>query len=208
MDATLARLIIDETAIPQRDSIPKKLTKFVVQLLGDGGGKKIFEKFSPEIREQNYLNVYNSRMRQIEDIIGLARGSLSEVEILAKTATEVGVSKQETYALIVDNQKALENAIRQLVYSMAVWTEPTQVIKQEDIEMTFDFDDGVVSNPKEQIATMLQLQSAGNIPAYRVVMSYFNIDMEEAKEMVAEAKQETWDKMQTETDDNAEAEFE
>lgn len=207
LDASMAHLYIDESAIANKNSVSHKLAKIMVKLNGSPD-RTLFEKYSPNIRDVSYLNVYNAHLRQCEDIVGLARGTISNAETVERTATEFAMSRQRSYATVVDNQKALENAIRQLVYAMFVMHEPTQIINKENINMLFDFDDSIVSNPQEQVTNMITLVDAGIIPKYRVAMSYFNISEEDAKTMIEETKKDLWDSVETATDTNAENEFE
>ena len=84
-------------------------------------GVKPLEVFSPALRDNSLINGLNQLLQRIEDTCGLARGTFSEVQSEAKTATEIKVLKQRSYATVADNQKALQAALEQLVYAMDVW---------------------------------------------------------------------------------------
>ena len=189
MDSSLARLFIDEVSLVDTTRVPKKVSKMLIRLLG--GPQRYFEKFNPTIREANYLRVWNSHLRQVEDVIGLAHGTISEVEHVAKTASEIKVTKQRTYAMIVGNQEALKDAIEQLVYSIAIWKNPTAVI--EGVSTTFNFDDSITQDAEAKLGSLMTLHSSGLIPGYMVIMDYYNCDKEEAKKIVAEAAGELFD---------------
>lgn len=189
VDSSLARLFVDERAIPDMTNIPKKLAKTIVKILGDGGGdKKFFEKYSPDIRQEAYIKTLNKHLRRVEDIIGVAHGTVSDVDEVAKTATEIHKMKHTTYATVTDNQKALATGIKQLVAACQIWLFPTQV--QEELEIIFDFDDSIANTPEEQLALYMMLQNAGNIPKWMTNSMYFNVDEDDAQEMVDEANAE------------------
>ena len=188
VDSSLARLIVDERSIARTDRIPKKLAKVVTRLLGDET-KRFFEKWSPEIRHESYLKLLNSNKCDAEDLIGVAHGTISEAPEMARTATEITKTRQRTFSTVVDNQKALEDAIRQLAYSISVWLNPTEAsVEGEELEITFDWDDSVVANPTEQLTLYMILQNAGNIPKWKTNQMFFNMDEEAAKELIMEAQ--------------------
>jgi A118 family predicted phage portal protein len=188
LDSSLARVFIDERAVAIADNVPKKVSKSFVKIVGDSEGKTFFEKFSPDIRDEAYLKIINGYLRQAEDIVGLARGTISEAQEGARTATEISKTRQKTYAKVVDNQKALETALRQLAAACQVWLYPADVKGKP--EMTFDFDDSIVSNPTEQLALYMMLQNAGNIPAWKTNMMYFNVSKLEAIELWRQGRAE------------------
>lgn len=203
VESSLARLFIDEISFDVDEHKHKKIAKYIVPLLGNNT-ERIFEKFSPEIRHESYLKVYNSYLRQTEDDVGLAHGTISDVNEVDKTATEYLMSRQRTQSTVIDNQKALEIAIRQLAYAMAVWNDPMKVIDFNDIKMSFDFDDSIVNSPAEQLQTALQLKAAGLIPGYKVIMTYYNCSEEDAKKLIQIARTEAFNDM----NDKTENEFE
>ena len=68
--------------------------------------------FSPALREQSFLARKTEYMRNVESIIGLKRGLLSDVEAQDKTATEVTSSAGDYNLTIIDFQKMWESAVR------------------------------------------------------------------------------------------------
>lgn len=61
--------------------------------------------FSPELREQSYLNRQQAYLRAVENVVGLKRGLLSQVEAVERTATEITSSEGEYAATIRDFQR-------------------------------------------------------------------------------------------------------
>lgn len=66
--------------------------------------------FSPELREQSYLNRQQAYLRAMENLIGLKRGLLSQVEAVDRTATEITSSEGEYMGLIRELQQMWETA--------------------------------------------------------------------------------------------------
>lgn len=69
--------------------------------------------FSPAIREQNFLARKQDYLRSAENIIGLKRGLLSEVEAVERTAKEITSSEGDYSLTITDLQKMWERAVRE-----------------------------------------------------------------------------------------------
>lgn len=71
--------------------------------------------FAPELREQSYLSRKQAYLRDVENIIGLKRGILSQVEETHRTATEITTSQGEYALTILDFQRMWEGAAREAV---------------------------------------------------------------------------------------------
>ncbi|MCL2563137.1 MAG: hypothetical protein FWE08_03785 [Oscillospiraceae bacterium] len=204
MDTSLARLFIDAVSLnpTEENRLPRKLSKMVVKLLGSGE-KRYFERFAPDIRHTSYLETLNQHLMSVEENVGLAHGTISQAPATARTATEIVMMKQRTMATVMDNQKALECAIRQLVDAMRVWANPTK-LQDEEVKMTFDWDDSIVSNPEDQLKSHLALQASGNIAPWRTNMAFFNMNEKDAKRMWMEAQGHIFDDAgQSESPDDA-----
>lgn len=71
--------------------------------------------FSPEIREKSFLARKQEYLRTAENIIGLKRGLLSEVEAAERTATEITSSAGDYNLSIIDFQQMWECAAKEAV---------------------------------------------------------------------------------------------
>lgn len=69
--------------------------------------------FSPAIREQSFLARKQDYLRSAENIIGLKRGLLSEVEAVERTAKEITSSEGDYSLTITDFQKMWERVVRE-----------------------------------------------------------------------------------------------
>lgn len=68
--------------------------------------------FAPELREQSYLNRQQAYLRSVENIIGLKRGLLSQVEAVDRTATEITSSEGEYMSAITELRAVWEEAAK------------------------------------------------------------------------------------------------
>lgn len=71
--------------------------------------------FSPELREQSFLARKTEYLRNVENVIGLKRGLLSEVEAAERTATEVTSSAGDYNLTIIDFQNMWDAAVKEAV---------------------------------------------------------------------------------------------
>nr|DAH49065.1 MAG TPA: portal protein [Caudoviricetes sp.] len=71
--------------------------------------------FSPTLREASFLARKTEYLRNVESLIGLKRGILSDVEAAERTATEVTSSAGDYNLTIIDFQRMWERAAREAV---------------------------------------------------------------------------------------------
>ena len=69
--------------------------------------------FAPTLRDQSFLARKTEYLRNVESLIGLKRGLLSEVEAAEKTATEITSSAGDYNLTIIDFQNMWESAVRE-----------------------------------------------------------------------------------------------
>ena len=67
--------------------------------------------FSPALREASFLARKQEYLRNVENVIGMKRGLLSEVEAAERTATEITSSAGEYNLTIIDFQRVWKQAI-------------------------------------------------------------------------------------------------
>lgn len=143
-----------------------------------------FREWSPELREEELAKGLNRILRQVEFNCGFAYGTLSEVSDTEKTAEEIRASKQRSYATVSDNQKALKNALLELVYAMDVWCTLYELAPKGDYSVSFDFDDSIEADRKTQFAEKQSLVKDGIMAPWEFRMWYFGEDEDTAKLMV------------------------
>lgn len=73
-----------------------------------------FHIFSPQLRQQSYLDRKQAYLRDVESVIGLKRGMLADVNTSIRTATEISASEGEFNLTVLDFQRMWEQAARQL----------------------------------------------------------------------------------------------
>lgn len=161
--------------------------KRLYRLLGiDSGGDDLFSDWTPNLREENILRGLNAILRKIEFSCGLAYGTLSDVDNVDKTAEEIRSSKQRSYSMICDMQKSLQYALRELIDAMDALCSLYRLAPEGDYEISFSFDDSIVSDRTAEFSEKQQLLQSGILQPWEFRMWYFGESEERAKEMLGD----------------------
>lgn len=120
-----------------------------------------YSVFSPTIRDSALLNGLNRLLMMIEDLSGLSRGTLSDAPLEARTATELRILRQRTYATIADNQAALERCLRDVVRAMDKYATIYNLAPAGDYEVSFEWDDSILTDRAQEMTEQLELLSQG-----------------------------------------------
>ncbi len=71
--------------------------------------------FSPALREASFLARKQEYLRNVENVVGLKRGLLSEVEAAERTATEITSSAGEYNLTVIDFQRMWESTVLEVM---------------------------------------------------------------------------------------------
>lgn len=145
----------------------------------------LFKEWTPTLRVEEFNKGLDSIFRKIEFNCGLAYGTLSDVQNADKTAEEIIASKQRSYATVSDNQRALKNALEDLVYAMDVWCTLYNLAPLSKWETSFEFDDSIIADRKAEFTEKQALVSAGIMEKWEFRMWYFGEDEATAKAKIA-----------------------
>lgn len=162
-ESTETAIDVDPLALRQDsdgNTVTPKLNErlFRAVNLGSDGTYNIF---SPTIRDASQINGMNQLFLRIEDQTGLSRGTLSDANIEARTATELKINKQRSYDTISDNQAALEDCLREVIHAMDVYATLYNLAPQGDYEVSFEWDDSVITDMEAQTQEKLMLVNSG-----------------------------------------------
>lgn len=146
-----------------------------------------FREWSPSMRDVSLVNGLDRIFRQIEFSCGLAYGTLSDVQTSDKTAEEIRNSKQRSYATVADNQKALRNALSDLIYAMDVWCTLYKLAPIGAWNVDFDFDDSIAADRQAEFEEKMRLIQSGIMMPWEFRAWYFGEDEETARARVGTA---------------------
>lgn len=152
----------------------------------DTDQEDFFKEWNPQIRDQSLFNGLNRLLQRIEFACGLAYGTLSDMQTVAKTATEIKASKQRTYSTVSDIQKSLEHALTDLVDAMNVWARLYGLGSNEDYEVSFEWDDSLAMDMDTEYNLMLREVSAGILKPEYYLKRRYGVTDEQLREMMPE----------------------
>lgn len=180
-------LFVDDLAFGKTEDGKARLPhKRLYRAIDTGGtADDLFKEWAPTLREQSILSGLDAILKRIEYVCGLAYGTLSDPNTVDKTATEIKISKQRTYATIVDTQKVLEQALEQLLWCMDVWATIGGLAPNGSYEVAFQFDDSIVTDSDTQFQQDLRLVGQGLMSKVEFRMRNFRESEALAKKALA-----------------------
>ncbi|MEY8419822.1 hypothetical protein AALA83_11175 [Oscillospiraceae bacterium 44-5] len=120
--------------------------------------------FSPEIREKSFLARKQEYLRSAENIIGLKRGLLSEVEAAERTATEITSSAGDYNLSIIDFQQMWESAAKEAVRLCGVLGRLYKVPGAHAVDpeaVSIDWGNGILYDEDKTWADYLDMVARG-----------------------------------------------
>ena len=136
-----------------------------------------YNVFAPPLRDSSLLNGLNAIFTRIEDVTGLSRGTISNsTEIYgkeARTATELKILKQRSYATNADIQQALQDALEDTVRIMDVYCTLYDVVPDGEYEVSFEWDDSIIIDSESELTKRLTLMQNGLASKLETRMWYF-----------------------------------
>lgn len=163
--------------------LPSGKERLYQMLEFDGGenAENFMQVFSPDLRDVSILNGLNDLLMRIEDTCGLARGTFSDPQSEARTATEIKILKQRSYATVSDTQKALESALSGLIEAMDAISTLYHLAPDGNYETSFNWDDSIIVDMDSEVAIKLQEVAAGIMSREEYRMWRYGEDEETAR---------------------------
>lgn len=146
--------------------------------------KDLFQEWNPTLRDSSLFAGLNNILRMIEFRSGLSYGTLSDVQLQEKTATEIMASRQRSYATVSGIQASLENALRQLSASIC------SILNKPQEEPIFSWDDSIIVDTLQEKNVFMQEISAGIRAPWEYRVAFLGETEEQAKAAIAELNQE------------------
>lgn len=161
----------------------------------DKGDRDLYDVFSPNIRDASLINGLNQLLIRIEDLVGLSRGTLSDANVEARTATEMKIIKQRSYATVSDNQAALERCLKDVVRAMDKYATAYHLAPEGEYEVSFEWDDSILTDTDAQMQEYLMMLNAGIISKAEFREWYFGETKAQAKSAIEGITEEQTDAM-------------
>lgn len=143
---------VDRTALnPIKDSkgnpievLPQRQERLFRHSL-DLGEDDTYNVFNPDLRDQSYIRGLNNVLMHIEDVCEISRGSISEVTYMeARTATEMRILKQRSFAANADIQKALQKTLEKAVDIADKYCDLYKIVPKGEYAVAYSWDDSII----------------------------------------------------------------
>lgn len=145
----------------------------------------VFKTFSPSLRDESLINGLNEILAKVEDLTGLARGTLSDRLREVRTATEIKFSRQRTYTTVTGIQKSLQKAIEALVQAMDILATLYNLAPTGDYQVNCRWDDSVLTDSDTERVRDQQEVREGLMHKYEFRMKWYGEDEDTARRMAA-----------------------
>lgn len=157
----------------------------------DLGTDDTYHAWSPALRDANYISGLNVYTNKIEDMIGLARGTLSQVESDARTATEIKLLKQKTYITVSALQDNLEDCILDVIYAINVFAELYNLSPSGDYTTNIEWKDSILTDTDTELEQKLSLKEAGILSKAEIRAWYTGESIESAQMQIDKINEES-----------------
>ena len=184
---------VDPTALYEKsDGAGRALPRLNQRLFRavDTGADGTYQVFAPALRDGSLVNGLNQLLIRFEDLVGLSRGTFSDANVDARTATELKILRQRGYATVADNQKALEKCLRDVLRAMDRYATIYGLAPEGDWEAAFEWDDSILTDADQQLRQRLALAEAGVISRAELRSWYLGETERQAREGVEKARRE------------------
>ena len=147
-------------------------------------GDDLYQVFSPAIRDGALFNGLNQILRRIEFSCHLSYGTLSDPQNEAKTAEEIKMSKQRSYAAVSNIQKALEESLKHLLWVMDYYTGLYNLAPDGEYEASFTWGDGILTDTNADFTQRKAMVDSNILRPELLLAWHFGVSEEEAREMM------------------------
>lgn len=144
--------------------------------------------FSPTLREQSFSARKQEYLRNVENVIGLKRGLLSEVEAAERTATEITSSAGEYNLTIIDFQRMWETTIREAMRVCSILGQLYKVQGAHEVvvdDVSIDWGNGVLYDEDKAWEDYKSMVSAGLLKPEIALGWRFNMPTETEEDLAA-----------------------
>ena len=116
--------------------------------------------FSPQLREQSFLNRKQEYLRNVESLIGIKRGLLCDANMDQRTATEISASQTDHALTVMDFQNMWQAGLTKVV-SLCVMLGSIYGIPLTEGEITLDWGNGVLFDEEKRWQDYKDMVSMG-----------------------------------------------
>lgn len=129
--------------------------------LDDGPDQVGLTIFSPNLRYEAYLERKQEYLRNVETVIGLKRGMLSDANVEDRTATEIASSAGEFNLTVLGFQRMWQEAVRKVLALCVSLLKAHGGEVPKDTAFSMDWGNGVLYDEEKQWAEYMDMVKSG-----------------------------------------------
>ena len=148
--------------------------------LEPGKDQELLKEYSPEMRDESFKRGLEEIKREIEFIVGLAYGDLSNAQEVEKTATEIKASKSRKYNRV----NAIQNNLRECLEDFASALAFYNGMYTSGYEFDCKFNDSILTDEETERQQDRQDVSMGAMTVVEYRAKWYNETEEEAAKNV------------------------
>ena len=117
--------------------------------------------FSPQLREESYIARKQEYLRDVESVIGLRRGMLSDANVQERTATEITASAAEFSLTVLEFQMMWQQTLEKVLALCHTLAELYDFSNGDVGEVTVDWGNGTLYDQEKTWADYMEMVSKG-----------------------------------------------
>ena len=117
--------------------------------------------FSPQLREEAYIARKQEYLRDVESLIGLRRGMLSDANVQERTATEITASAAEYSLTVLEFQMMWQQMLEKTVSLCRTLAELYGFAQTDAGEVTIDWGNGTLYDQEKTWADYMEMVNKG-----------------------------------------------
>ena len=145
--------------------------------------------FSPTLRDESFERRKQSYLKACENIIGLKRGLLSDVEAAERTAKEISSSEGDYSLSIIDLQRMWYDALMETLRITDLWGQALGLcdVQAVDLEqlLSVSWGNGVLYDADKDWADTLELVQAGMLKPELALAKKYDLPGETPEDLAA-----------------------
>lgn len=148
-DSAERAIHVDERALRHKDgrvTMPRGRQRLYRGLNLESNQGELYKEYSPAMRDDAFIRGLERAYRNIEFVVGLSYGDLSDTSNVDKTATEIKVSKQRKYNRVNAIQENLKECLSDFVDALAFYND----MYMSKYEFTCAFNDSILTDEETE----------------------------------------------------------
>ena len=183
-------LFVNNSDGSKKYSIPKGKERLFMKMPSSyddkDGASSLINEYSPDIRDDSFINGIEQNYKMLEMLAGLSSGILTNPTTNYATATEIKASLHLTFAYMTKFRRFIEKGVKQLFYAINVLADMNNITDVGDYEVSIDWSSAYVENLTEQYTRLIQAESIGAVSKAEVRAWLLDEELEVANRAVSE----------------------